>query len=182
MIIEFVVLLILEIPLQSLSSSLLTPSVIETDVHRYSTFQSHNQKIVKNANGIFMVYVSYGTPDTFVPSHYRLRRSIDNGVHWATIFEETCGTHPPAIETDSQNNIYLVRSNYYTDTNGYLYRFLAVDNYASHTTVILPNGGGQKFSLLLDQARQQLYYAVAETGHAPWRMMFFTISISSFTI
>jgi hypothetical protein len=107
MVIELLVAIILATPLQALSVSLVTPSVVETHVHRYATFQSHNQKIVRNANGIFMVCVSYGKPDTFVPSHYRLRRSIDNGVHWATIFEETCGTHPPAIETDSHNNVYL---------------------------------------------------------------------------
>jgi hypothetical protein len=99
-----------------------------------------------------------------------LRRSIDKGVHWTTSFEETCGTHPPALETDSHNNIYLVRSNNPTDKNGYLYRFLAADNYASHTTLILPNGGGQKFSLLLDETRQQLYYAVAGFEQAPTKI------------
>jgi hypothetical protein len=182
MIIELLVVIILATPLQALSVSLITPSDVEKNVHRYATFQSHNQKIVKNASGIFMVYVSYGTSETFFPSHYLLRRSVDNGVHWTTIFEETCGTHPPALETDSHNNVYIVRSNRPTDTNGYLYRFLAADNYASHTTVILPNGGGQKFSLLLDETRQQLYYAVAGFEQAPWRMRFFTISTSTWAI
>jgi hypothetical protein len=182
MIIELLVVIILVTPLQALSVPLIAPSVIGTHVHRYATFQSHNQKIVKNANGIFMVYVSYGTPGTFFPLHYRLRRSVDDGVHWITVFEETCDTLPPAIETDAHNNIYLVRSNNPTDTNGYLYRFLAADNYASHTTLILPNGGGQKFSLLLDETRQQLYYAVAGFEQAPWRMRFFTISTSSLAI
>jgi hypothetical protein len=109
-------------------------TTVDPDSTHNATFQSHNQKVVANAYGIFMT--SYhlqqccnsngenccDTRDTLcfdptpfvggcreagkeVISTWRLSRSVDGGATFTTIYEGRHGTAPPVIETDSQGNI-----------------------------------------------------------------------------
>src|SRR5215204_1794721 len=69
-------------------------TTVDNEVTGYGTFQSHNQKVVETAGGIFMTYAK--TP--FDNAQWRLVRSVDNGRSFDTILEGVNSTHPPAIE------------------------------------------------------------------------------------
>ena len=94
----------------------------------YGTFQSHNQKVVSNHNGIFMTYVRQPNKE-YTAQPWRLVRSTDGGRHFATVFEATNATKQPVLETDEDDNLYLARPDY-VDGHAYLYRFSPADGYA----------------------------------------------------
>lgn len=92
----------------------------------YATFQSHNQKIVQNAYGIFMTYTYNDEEggDPLLPSTWRLARSIDGGKSWGTIFQAHVYTKPPTLEMDENGSIYLIHSNFKSDHgDATFYRF-----------------------------------------------------------
>src|SRR5262249_56644554 len=160
---------------------------VDPDAVRLATFQSHNQKVVANAYGIFMTHIhkqeccdSNGNccdakdPLCFDPtpsvgrcrdagrdfiSTWRLSRSVNGGVTFTTIYEGTHGTGPPALETDSRGNIYLARANYFLGgQNAYVMRFLASNNFQNPTSTTLTGAAGGKFAMEIDEARGQLYF------------------------
>lgn len=73
----------------------------------YGTFQSHNQKVVSNRNGIFMTHIRTRN-EAFTAQQWRLSRSIDGGQSFVTLYEDTHATGPPVLETDEDDNVYLV--------------------------------------------------------------------------
>ncbi len=127
-----------------------------------ATFQSHNQKVVANAYGIFMTHTHSAQccdGGGNVNSTWRLSRSVDGGATFTTIYEASHGTGPPVIETDSQGNIYLVHANYYNGgQNSYALRFLASNNFQNPSSTTLTGGAGSKFAMEIDEARGQLYF------------------------
>jgi hypothetical protein len=137
-------------------------TTVDPDAVGGATFQSHNQKVVANAYGIFMTYTHSAQccdGGGNVNSTWRLSRSVDGGAAFTTIYEATHGTAPPVIETDSQGNIYLVHANYYNGgQNSYALRFLASDNFQNPTSTTLTGGAGAKFAMEIDEARGQLYF------------------------
>lgn len=122
----------------------------------YATFQSHNQKVVSNRNGIFIAYLRTHN-ESYTAQQWRLSRSTDGGKTFVTVYEATHATNPPVLETDEEDNLYLVRPDF-LDGNAYLYRFLAADQYAQPVISTIPNGSAGKYCLLYDPARRQLYY------------------------
>ena len=133
------------------------PVLIDERAIGYGTFQSHNQKVLANAGGIFMTHVRTRN-EAYTAQQWRLSRSTDGGKTFATIYEATHGTHPPCIETDEQHNVYLVRSEF-GDGNAYLHTFLASQDYKDPRVTPIPHGAAQKFGMFYDAGRRQLYYA-----------------------
>ena len=123
----------------------------------YGTFQSHNQKVLSNRGGIFMTH-NRTRNEPYTAQQWRLSRSTDGGKTFATVYEATHGTHPPCIETDENDNVYLVRSEF-ADGNAYLHTFFAADGYAKPRITPIPRGSAQKFALCYDGGRKLLYYA-----------------------
>jgi hypothetical protein len=161
-------------------------TIVDSDAMASATFQSHNQKVVANVYGIFMTYLhkqqcclSIGNsccdkddPLCFNPatqscrdagkeiiSTWRLSRSADGGATFTTVYEGEHGTAPPAIETDSQGNIYLARTDWFQGgPNSYVMRFLASNNFQNPTSTTLIGAWGTKFAMEIDEARGQLYF------------------------
>lgn len=129
---------------------------VDREATGYATFQSHNQKVVSNRNGLFMAYLR-SRNEAYTAQQWRLVRSTDGGKHWTTLYEATHATNPPALETDAQGNLYLVRPDF-LDGHAYLYRFHAASGYREPLVSRIANGAAGKFALCLDPIRRQLYY------------------------
>jgi hypothetical protein len=135
--------------------------VIETvcvDDHAtgYGTFQSHNQKVVSNRNGLFMAHIR-SRNEAYTAQQWRLSRSTDGGKSFSTLYEATDATNPAVLETDEEDNVYLVRPDF-LDNHAYLYRFRAEDQYAQPLISRIENGAAGKYCMIYDRPRQQLYY------------------------
>lgn len=129
-------------------------TTVDAEVTGYGTFQSHNQKVVSTAYGIFMTYAK--TP--FEGAEWRLVRSVDDGRSFEMVWDAVNTTHPPAIEAGSDGTIYLVHGEQATDA-AYLYRLSPADSFAPELIATVDGAHAQKFSLLLDEGRGQVYYA-----------------------
>jgi len=132
-------------------------TLVDGDATGYGTFQSHNQKVLANRRGIFTSHLRTRN-EAYTAQQWRLSRSTDGGRTFASLYEATHATHPPAIETDEHDNIHLVRSDF-TNGNAYLHTFSAAEDYRETRVTPIPGGAAQKFALCYDRARQQLYYA-----------------------
>jgi len=130
--------------------------LIDANATLFGTFQSYNQKVVSNQNGIFMTHVR-SRNDDYTAQHWRLSRSTDGGLSFYTLYEATHATNPPVLETDSQDNIYLMRADF-TNNNAYLYRFLAEDNYVNPLISTVSGVGADKYSMVLDEQAGLLYF------------------------
>ncbi|MCI0332351.1 MAG: hypothetical protein L0228_03895 [Planctomycetes bacterium] len=122
----------------------------------FATFQSHNQKVVSNPEGIFITYL-HKSNDDYTAQQWRLAKSTDGGKSFTTIHEATHATSAPAIETDRQGAIYLGHPDF-LDGNAYLVRLVNHDHQVRTSTTELKGGSAGKYCLLLDEPRQQLYW------------------------
>ncbi|MEX0612016.1 MAG: hypothetical protein WD229_07835, partial [Pirellulales bacterium] len=132
----------------------LTP--VDDQAIAFATFQSHNQKAVSNAEGIFITYL-HKSNDDYTAQQWRLAKSTDGGKSFTTIHEATHATSAPAIETDRQGTLYLGHPNF-LDGNAYLVRLANHGDNVRTSTTELTGGSAGKYCLLLDEARQQLYW------------------------
>ena len=130
-------------------------SRIDGEATGYGTFQSHNQKVVSNRNGIFATHIR-SRNEAYTAQQWRLSRSVDGGATFTTLYEATHATNPPVLETDAEGNIYLMRVDF-VDGNAYLYRFAAADDYSEPAITTVPRGAAGKYSMFLDREREQLY-------------------------
>jgi BNR repeat-containing family member len=130
----------------------------------YGTFQSHNQKVISNRRGIFMTHLR-SRNEAYTAQSWRLSWSTNAGESFATLFAATNATNPPLLESDADDNLYLVRPDF-GDGHAYLYRFRADENYREPHITRIPNGSAGKFAMVLDARRQQLaYFAHNNTFH-----------------
>ncbi len=129
---------------------------VDANATGYGTFQSHNQKLVANRRGIFMTHIRTRN-EAYTAQQWRLSWSHDGGKTFATLYEATNATNPPVLETDADDNLYLVRPDF-VDNNAYLYRFLAAANYRDPSITKIPNGAAGKYCLTIDLPRKQLYF------------------------
>ena len=122
-----------------------------------ATFQSHNQKVVSNSNGIFITYDSEASGN----ETWHLDRSTDGGQTWSSVYTRTIATRAPAIETDSSNNIYLAHPDYDDgDDPIYFYRFLASSNYTNPSISKFDgHPSDAKHSMAYDASRGYCYFA-----------------------
>ena len=129
---------------------------VDNEATGYATFQSHNQKMVSNRNGIFMTHLR-SRNEAYTAQQWRLSRSTDGGRTFSTLFEDTHATNPPVLETDDEANLYLMRVDF-QDGNAYLYRFLAASDYRDPSVTVVPQGAAGKYAMRYDPARKQLYF------------------------
>ena len=131
-------------------------TLVDDEATGYATFQSHNQKVVAGAGGIFMTFIRTRN-EKYTAQEWRLVRSTDGGESFRIVHESTNATNPPVIELDENGALYLIRPDF-VDGNAYLYRFLAEDDYAKPRVSTIPRGAAGKYSMAYDRARKQLYY------------------------
>lgn len=150
----------------------------------FATFQSHNQKVVENAYGVFMTYVySYTDPpvNQTQKDTWRLARSLDGGKSFSTIWRSSVPTKAPVIETDEHGSVYLVHPNDLdpaggaTPGNATFYRFDPEKNYRDPLVRSIPQGSGGKFTMVFDPTRRQLYYMTFWDSPTP---NFFALDLS----
>jgi len=131
----------------------------------YGTFQSHNQKVVSNANGIFLTYLREDNekePDK--PNVWRLMRSVDGGKTFSVVYEGRNGCRAPCIETDRRGNLYLSHPEYGTRDKRkkefHFYRFSATRKYkAPGMAVYRDVGCAAKYAMAHDTRRKRFYIA-----------------------
>jgi hypothetical protein len=130
-------------------------TLVDDHAVAFGTFQSHNQKVVSNENGIFMTHIRQANKE-YTAQTWRLSRSADGGKSFATVYEATNATSSPALEAGENGTIYAARPDF-VDGHAYLYRFDSPD-YRTPTITRIPGGSGGKYCLALDARRRLLYY------------------------
>src|ERR1051326_8839477 len=73
----------------------------------YGTFQSHNQKVIANRRGIFMTHIRTRN-EPYTAQQWRLSWSRDAGRIFETLSEASHATNPAVLETDDEDNVYLI--------------------------------------------------------------------------
>jgi hypothetical protein len=129
---------------------------VDPDATGYGTFQSYNQKVVANRRGIFMTHIRTRN-EAFNAQQWRLSWSRDGGRTFETLYEATHATNPPVLETDLEDNLYLIRPDF-LDGHAYLYRFSSAKNYRDPAITRITNGAAGKFSMAIDSQGRRLYY------------------------
>ncbi len=129
---------------------------VDQEAIGYATFQSHNQKVLVNRKGIFLTYLRRRN-EAYTAQEWRLMRSIDGGQTFSVVYDATHATNPPVMETDAEDNVYLVRSDF-LDGNAYLFRFLASRDYQEPILTPIPGGAAGKYCMSIDPERRLLYY------------------------
>ena len=132
----------------------------------FATYQSNNQIIVANRQGVFAVYIDTDTAPDQGPrvNHWTLVRSIDGGRSFTPLYRAQGYANVPSVETDEDDNIYLFVYDLVPASNDgsgqvVFYKFLASDNYVSPTTVTIPNGQFvDKFVAIYDRTRGRFYF------------------------
>ncbi|MFC5650537.1 hypothetical protein ACFPYJ_15680 [Paenibacillus solisilvae] len=128
----------------------------DEDATPFATFQSHNQKVISNKNGIFLTYlVTRNEP--YTEQKWRLLWSKDNGNRFEVLYESVDATNPAPLETDEDNNIYLIYPDF-VDLNSYLLIFKAEHNYKNPAKSVIKSSAGGKFCMSYDKYRKLLYY------------------------
>lgn len=129
----------------------------------FATFQSNNQRCVVNANGIFVAYLTSTNNGNYTNQTFVVQKSTDNGRTFSTIYTNSCLDQNPLLETDSQNNIYLIYVESYT--NSILLKFTASDYTTPIVTTSIPiSVTPSKHCTILDDSNNKLYYFMAEKG------------------
>jgi len=139
-------------------------TLVDPTATGYATFQSHNQKVAANRRGVFMTHLRTRN-EAYTAQQWRLSWSTNGGKSFTTVYESTDATNPPVIESDDQDNLYLVRPDF-VDGHAYLYRFASANEYHTPRITRIPNGAAGKYAMVLDRSRQQLcYFAHNNTFH-----------------
>jgi len=136
--------------------TLIKLTLVDSTATGYATFQSHNQKVVSNNNGIFITHIR-SRNEPYTAQQWRLSQSTDGGTTFSTIYEATHATNPPVLETDEHNNIYLVRPDF-LDNKAYYYRFLVQNNYQNPSIVGIRDGSAGKYCMVYDSDQEFFYY------------------------
>ena len=130
---------------------------IDTDCTHYATFQSHNQKVVQNDNGIFLTYLLDHVNSYPWTGHWWLMRSIDGGQSFsALISSPELGSSAPALATDRNNNLFLVCQTE-PENRMVFYRFAANSNYTDFTKTEIDGAGSGKYTMVYDEVRNRIF-------------------------
>jgi hypothetical protein len=135
-------------------------SVVDPSADAYGTFESHNQKVISNQYGIFTSSLR-GRTEAFTNNTWLLSRSTDGGKTFSVVYSAANAIHTPAIETDPNGVIY---ASTFSGADAVILKFDPANNYKSPISLAqLPSGSAQKFAMILDWQRKQIYYACAHT-------------------
>ena len=118
----------------------------------YATFQSHNQKVIQNDNGIFLTYLVDYEDEAPWPGNWSLLRSIDGGKSFQTIYRSpTVGSKTACLETDEDNNILALCSDESDPKYPFLFfRFLAERNYTDPEISRIDFAASGKYAMAYD--------------------------------
>lgn len=141
-------------------------TLVDADALSYGTFQSNNQKVVRNSRGIFMTHL-HSRNEKYTAQQWRLSWSKDGGKTFQTLYEATGATNPPVLETDSADNLYIGRPDW-VSTEVLLCRFLAADDYREPHITRVPKTAAGKYSMEIDEKRGQVCYF----SHSGWFIRF----------
>jgi len=134
--------------------------LIDPDVIAYATFQSHNQKVISNDQGIFTTH-NRTANSNYTAQQWRLSQSTDGGKTFTTVYESMTSSNAPLLETDSSDNIYFLDHPLpYTLGQARLNRFMEGASFSSPLSTTIPNGNAGKYAMVLDEKRRQIYYFV----------------------
>ena len=128
---------------------------------RGDNFQSHNQKIVWTANGLFRS----GQLQDGDYWHEIVERSTDGGATWTPIWDVGKNITAPTIEADSNNNVYVIYPDSSSKTR--FLKFSASNNYSPGSPVVnktANQGSAAKFASFYDPGRDRIYHAT-QWGH-----------------
>jgi hypothetical protein len=131
-------------------------TLVDGEAIHGATFQSHNQKVVRNGRGIFMTHCRTRNAK-MTAQQWRLSWSRDGGQTFRTLFEATDATNPPVLETDAHDNLYLGRPDF-VNLEVVLYRFLAAEDYREPHLTRVPKSAAGKYSMALDEPRGSIYF------------------------
>jgi len=125
----------------------------------YATFQSHNQKVVQNENGIFMTYLLDYEDEAPWPGRWCLLRSVDGGSTFQAIYTSPkVGSKAACIETDDNNNILAVCGDETAYDQPFLFhRFLASKGYSDPEITRIRHSSSGKYSMMYDSGIVYLF-------------------------
>jgi hypothetical protein len=131
-------------------------TLVDSNVVHGATFQSNNQKVVRNKRGIFMTHLR-SRNEKYTAQQWRLSWSKDDGRTFTTLYEATDATNPPVLETDSSDNLYIGHPDW-VSLDVLLYRFLASEDYRTPHITRAPKAAAGKYSMEIDEKRGQVCY------------------------
>jgi len=144
----------------------------------FATFDSHNQRIVDDAFGVFVAHLTRMYPgpswqlgnglDT--QSDWQLLRSTDAGVSFQTVYTGRAGTHvSPVLDADAAGNLYVVEQHFTAlkGTSPTLLRFDPAAGFRSPSQRSISGMASDKFTTVYDPVKDVFYYAATsyEPGH-----------------
>ncbi len=142
----------------------------------YATFGSHNQRVVDNAQGLFVAHLTTIHPGPSLPangldsqSDWQLLRSRDGGISFDSVYRgDREGTHvSPVVDSDTSGNIYVFEQQFtrLTGADVRFLKFAPASGFRSPSVSIIPGMASDKFSAVFDPSRNQFYYSA--TGYGP---------------
>jgi hypothetical protein len=131
-------------------------TLVDAEALHFATFQSNNQKVVHNKRGIFMTY-NRSRDEKYNAQQWRVMQSTDGGKTFTRVYESTDPTNPPALETDSADNLYIGHPDW-VKFDVVLVRLLASEDYRTPHITRAPKASAGKYSMALDEKRQQVCY------------------------
>jgi outer membrane protein assembly factor BamB len=132
---------------------------VDSNCTYYATFQSHNQKVVQNENGIFMTYLVDYEDVAPWPGYWKLLRSTDGGESFEVVYTSPMvGSKAACIETDEDNNILALCSDETQRESPFLfYRFLASKDYKDPTISKISYAASGKYCMFYDRDTGKAY-------------------------
>ena len=132
---------------------------IDSNCTYYATFQSHNQKVVQNDNGIFMTYLVDYKDVAPWPGAWRLVRSTDGGSTFQVVYTSPMvGSKAPCIETDGDDNILAVCADETDPMGPFLFhRFLASNEYKDPQITKINQAASGKYSMMYASGKVYLF-------------------------
>lgn len=141
----------------SLNNADLTSYLVDDNTIGYSTFQSNNQKVASNANGVFFTYLVTSNGVPYSNQGWWLARTTDGGQSFTNLYNGASTASAPCLETDSSNNLYLIVPT--TGSDATFYKFLSTDYTTPSVTTTLTGLAQEKYSMALDEANNKIYFA-----------------------
>jgi hypothetical protein len=146
-------------------SSAQTPSVdffvLENNVPNYSTFAGFQNHVVHNSRGTFVSYLAAAVDGNKLSTGvylWRLAQIDQQTFSFRSIYSDYAFTRAPVIETDRDENIYVIFP-LFNSGQVQFRRFNAADNYtASNMVVNLPIPSEGKYASYYDRIRNQIYF------------------------
>lgn len=152
-------------------------TVLANNVPAYASFAGYQNRVVQNANGIFVAYLEFHSPSWPANQYFwRLVRSQDGGKSFKTVHSGYAITRAPVVETDGASNVYVLYPNLKAGSFSFL-RFDSATNYSNTINKTIKADAGGKFVSHYDAARKRIYFMTVGAG-AWTRTSFFALDLT----